>query len=55
MSAEAVNLEAAAACIQQFFQHSHFSFCLSFKIIFTHGPDECIHILQAIPNYMPYL
>lgn len=55
MSAEAVNLQAAATCIQQFFQHSHFSFSLSFKIIFTHGPENCIHNLQAIPNYMQYL
>lgn len=55
MTAAAVSLEAAAACTQQFFQHSHFSFSLSFKITFLHGPEDCIHILQAIPNYMQYL
>lgn len=55
MSAEAVKSQAGAARTQQFFQHSHISFSLSFKIIFTHGPEDCIHILQVIPNYMQYL
>lgn len=55
MSAEAVKLQAGAACTQQLFQHSHISFSLSFKIIFTHGLEDCMHILQVIPNYMQYL